>query len=109
MTSDDRSMEQKQLEQAIAVQESLRGTIDDSIIDITIAALRKQLEEFSSEHEQQRKLVTVLFMDIVNSTKMIQDMDPEVSMEILDVSLHRLAEPIHKYGGQVILALEVVV
>ena len=33
----------QQLEQAIAVQENLRGMIDDAIIDATIAALRAQL------------------------------------------------------------------
>ena len=101
MTPDDRLIRQKQLEQAIAVQESLRGTIDDAIIDLTITALRKQLDEFLPTQEQQRKMVTVLFMDIVNSTKMIQDMDPEESMDVLDGSLHVLAEPIHKYGGHV--------
>ena len=104
MRSEDRLIRQKQLEQAIAVQESLRGTIDDAIIDTTISALRKQLDEYlpvSSAHEQQRKMVTVLFMDIVNSTKMIQGMDPEESMEILDISLHTLAESIQRYDGHV--------
>ncbi|MFL7868007.1 MAG: adenylate/guanylate cyclase domain-containing protein [Anaerolineales bacterium] len=104
MTLEDHLANQKQLEQAIAVQESLRGTIDDAIIDTTIAALRKQLAEVLSippDSEQQRKMVTVLFMDIVNSTQMIQGIDPEVSMEILDVSLDALAEPIRKHGGHV--------
>jgi class 3 adenylate cyclase/tetratricopeptide (TPR) repeat protein len=104
MTSEDYLTRQKQLEQAIAAQERLRGTIEDAILDITIEALRKQLAEFlpaSSDAEQQRKMATVMFMDIVNSTRMIQDMDPEESMEILDVSLNALAEPIRKYGGHV--------
>ena len=104
MTVEEHLLKQKQLEQAIAAQELLRGVIDDSIIDTTIAALRKQLTEIlSSPHniEQQRKMATVLFMDIVNSTKMIQKMDPEESMEILDVSLHSLAKPVQKYGGHI--------
>ena len=104
MTLEDHFAEQKQLEQAIDAQERLRGTIDDAIIDTTIAALRKQLAEIlsiPSNSEQQRKMATVLFMDIVNSTQMIQDIDPEESMEILDVSLNALAEPIRKHGGHV--------
>jgi class 3 adenylate cyclase/tetratricopeptide (TPR) repeat protein len=104
MTTENRLSKQKQLEQAIATQERLRGTIEDAIIDITIDALRKQLAEYlqaSSNPEQQRKMATVIFMDIVNSTQMIQDMDPEESMEILDVSLNALAEPIRQYGGHV--------
>jgi len=104
MILEDRLAKQKQIEQAIAAQEHLRGTIDDAIIDTTIAALRKQLAEIlsiPSDSEQQRKMATVLFMDIVNSTQMIQGIDPEESMEILDVSLNALAEPIRKYGGHV--------
>ena len=104
MTAEDHLSKQKQLEQAIAAQERLRGTIEDAIIDTTIEALRKQLAEFlpaSYSPEQQRKMATVMFMDIVNSTQMIQNMDPEESMEILDVSLNALAEPIRKYGGHV--------
>ena len=104
MTPEDRLIKKEQLEQAIAVQEGLRGTIEDAIIDTTIEALRKQLAEYlstSPDLEQQRKMATVLFMDIVSSTQMIQGMDPEESMEVLDVSLNALAEPIRKHGGHV--------
>jgi class 3 adenylate cyclase len=104
MNAEERLTKRNQIEQAIAAQERLRGTIEDAIIDTTIEALRKQLAEFfptSSDSEQQRKMATVLFMDIVNSTQMIQDMDPEESMEILDVSLNALAEPVRKHGGHV--------
>jgi predicted ATPase/class 3 adenylate cyclase len=104
MITDDRLIKQRQLEQAIAAQEYLRGIVDDAIIDTTITALRKQLAEIlsvSPDTEQQRKMATVLFMDIVNSTQMIQGIDPEESMEILDVSLNALAEPIRNYGGHV--------
>jgi class 3 adenylate cyclase/tetratricopeptide (TPR) repeat protein len=104
MTTEELLPKQKLLEQAIATQERLRGTIDDVIIDTTIEALRKQLANIlttSQAPEQQRKMATVLFMDIVNSTQMIQDMDPEESMEILDVSLNALADPVRKNGGHV--------
>jgi len=104
MTVEEHQLKREQLEQAIAAQELLRGKIDDAIIDTSIAALRKQLKEIlSSPHdlEQQRKMATVLFMDMVDSTKMIQDLDPEESMEILDLSLQKLANPVQKYGGHV--------
>ena len=104
MTPEDYLFKKKQIEQAIATQERLRGTIEDAIIDITIEALRKQLTELSStpsDSDKQRKMATVLFMDIVNSTQMIQDIDPEESMEILDLSLNALAEPVRKFGGHV--------
>ncbi len=37
---DDASLCRK-LEQAIAIQEGLRGTVDDSIIEVTISVLHK--------------------------------------------------------------------
>ena len=101
---EDKKHKIKQLEEAISAQEQLRGRMADSLIDFTISVLRKELEETlleSQELEQQRKMVTVLFMDVVNSTEMIQSMDPEESMEILDVSLQALAEPVQKNGGNV--------
>ena len=104
MTIDDRLTLQLRLEQAIAAQETLRGTVDDAILDTAIGVLRKELAEIqssSADPQQQRKMVTVLFMDVVNSTRLIQNMDPEMSMEILDVSLQALAEPIQRFGGHV--------
>jgi len=94
----------EQLKQAIAAQEGLRGTLEDAIIDTTIGALRAQLEELEAKSKpvQQRKLMTVLFMDIVNSTQMMRDLDPEDNMEIMDAALKRLAGPIEARGGRVL-------
>ncbi|HSF83688.1 MAG TPA: adenylate/guanylate cyclase domain-containing protein [Anaerolineales bacterium] len=93
----------EQLEQAIAAQESLRGTLDDAIIDATVAALHKQLNDLESAPvlEQQRKLVTVLFMDIVNSTSLVHELDPEENLAIMDTALQKLAAPIQSHGGHV--------
>ena len=102
MTTDEQRI--KQIRDAISAQERLRGLVDDSVIDMTIGILQKELTSClssSQESEQQRKMVTVLFMDIVNSTRMIQGMDPEESMEILGVSIRAMAEPIREYGGNV--------
>jgi len=38
-------LDRRQLEQAIAAQEMLRGTVADALIDATIAVLREQLAE----------------------------------------------------------------
>ena len=51
MSSPDTNNERQQIEQAITAQESLRGTVDDSVIDASIATLKE-------------KLATILFMDI---------------------------------------------
>ena len=96
MSPFDSETQRRQLEQAIAIQETLRGTIDDAIIDATIAALQKQLAEFSpaAAVEQQRKVVTVLFMDVVSSTHLMRELDPEENLSIMDTSLQRMAAPV---------------
>ena len=104
MKSNDQKPRQELIRDAISAQEKLRGIVDDSVIDMAIDVLQKELDKLLSatqEYEQQRKMVTVLFMDIVNSTQMIQDMDPEESMEVLDVSLQAMAEPVKEHGGNV--------
>lgn len=103
MNPDDSPSKREQLERAIAAQESLRGVLDEDIVDATIAALRKRLAELepSPSLEQQRKLATVLFMDVVDSTRLLGELDPEENMAIMDVALQQLAAPVEAHGGQV--------
>ena len=103
MPRSDPEFHRKQLEQAIAVQESLRGKVDNAIIDVTIEALRIQLNELEPNLsvEQQRKMVTILFMDVVNSTKMLGGLDPEENLEFTDNAMQRMATDIKSFGGQV--------
>jgi class 3 adenylate cyclase/tetratricopeptide (TPR) repeat protein len=93
-----------QLEQAIAVQESLRGTLDDAILDATIAALRAQIAalEPATAPESRRAQATILFLDLAGHTDLIQGRDPEEIMELIDQALERLAEPIARHGGRIV-------
>ena len=91
---------------AIAAQEGLRGTLDDAIVDATIAALKKRLEELeTTSHVQRRKLVTILFMDTVGSTEMIRVLDPEDNLAIMGTALHRLADPVAHHGGRMTVTM----
>ena len=103
MNSGDPNFTQEQLEKAIAAQEGLRGILDDAIVDVTLAALRKQLAELTPEAavEQQRKQVTILFMDVVSSTMLTRELDPEENMTIMDTALQTLAAPVKAHGGRV--------
>ena len=103
MMPEDSHFQREQLERAIAAQEELRGSLDDTILDVTIAALRKQLAELSPDPtvEQQRKQVTILFMDVVSSTKLLQALDPEETLSIMDTALQSLAAPVETHGGKV--------
>jgi len=100
MMSENPESKREQLERAIAAQEGLRGTLDDAIVDATLEALHKQLAELEQAQvlEQQRKLVTVLFMDVVSSTRLMSELDPEESMAILDAALQKLAVPVETHG-----------
>jgi predicted ATPase/class 3 adenylate cyclase len=92
------------IEAAIEAQEQLRDSLGDEIVDVTIAALRAQLltgsPDPSAEHE--RRLVTVLFMDVVDSTtRIFRDGDPEETMAIMEAALEALAGPVRACGGRV--------
>jgi len=102
MPKSDSEVRRQQLEQAIAIQESLHGTVDDAVIDVTIEALRIQLNELepSLPAEQQRKMATILFVDVVNSTKMLGGLDPEENLAFLDDALKRMASDVDALGGQ---------
>ena len=96
--------ERQRLEQAIEAQESLRGTLEDEFIDAAIAAMKKQIADLETPNEtlaQQRKLVTILFADIVGSTEIVKHLDPEDALEIMDGALKRLAIPVEDHGGHV--------
>jgi predicted ATPase/class 3 adenylate cyclase len=94
--------DKEQLEQAITAQENLRGTLDDAIIDATIAALQKQLADLEAASEpQRRKLVTILFMDVVGSTEMTRALDAEDNLAIMETALQRLSAPVEEHGGRV--------
>ena len=100
MSSSDIRAERKRLEKGIAAQENLRGTLEDAVIDSSIRALKKQLEELEGV-EQQRKLVSILFLDICSHTEIVRDLDPEDNLAIIDPALKRMARVVDQYGGHV--------
>lgn len=90
----------KELEEAISTLEAQRRVLGDAVVDASVAALRQQLDSLKPS-PQQRKLVTVLFMDIVGSTTMVRDLDPEDNLAIMDGALQQMTLCIEAYGGQV--------
>jgi class 3 adenylate cyclase/tetratricopeptide (TPR) repeat protein len=100
MAQEDPNGGRRQLEAAIAAQESLRGEVDDEIIDAAIATLREKLSELDPT-PQQRKLATILFLDIAGHTALTIDLDPEEQMEVIDAAIARMAAKIGEFGGHV--------
>jgi class 3 adenylate cyclase len=49
----------------------------------------------------ERRVVTILFCDVKDSTAMAEQLDPEEWAEIMNEAFKYLTEPIHRYGGTV--------
>jgi len=92
--------ERQQLEKAIAELEGQRGILSDDVIYASVVTLREKLAALDVP-EQQRKLVTILYTDIVGSTNIVKHLDPEDALEIMDGSLKRLAVPVEEHGGHI--------
>jgi class 3 adenylate cyclase/tetratricopeptide (TPR) repeat protein len=54
-----------------------------------------------SAMEGERKEVTVLFCDVVESSRLAERLDPEAMHQIMDQALRLMAEAIHRYEGTV--------
>ena len=51
--------------------------------------------------EGERKQVTILFADVVGSTELIRDRDPENAQRLLDGAVQRMMDAVHQYRGTV--------
>jgi len=94
----------EQLEQAIASLEEKRSELGDSVVDSAVESIKVRLvtlKSYQVPSEKQRKLVSVLFMDVADSSKIGQYLDPEDVMEMMDAVLQQLAAPVFNQGGRV--------
>ena len=95
--------EREQLEQAIALQESLRGAVPDSVIDMAIVALQEKLAVINlpptSKPKKQRKQVTVLFADVSGFTAMSETMDAEDVFDTMNRLWQQIDKIIIEHGG----------
>jgi len=100
------------LKQSIAALEAQGNTLGDTVVEAALVPLREKLAELEARQqaeqrvgqqvvEQQRKQVTVLFMDIGDSTQLVSGMDPEEAMEVFDSALKRLGRVVEAQGGRV--------
>ena len=101
-----------QLKHTIAEMESQRDALGNETVEAALVPLHKKLAELESQGEpsvesppemptRQRKLVTLLYMDVVGSTAMTQHLDPEDNLEIMEKALLSLIEPIKEHSGRI--------
>lgn len=94
----------EEIQKAIEALENQRALLGDSVVETAVASLHEKLAalEAADHPDQQRKLVTTIFLDIVNSTAMVRNMDPEDHLAIMDGAMQQLTEPIEVNGGRVL-------
>jgi class 3 adenylate cyclase/tetratricopeptide (TPR) repeat protein len=90
-----------ELEQAIRIQDGLRDSVGDDVVDAAVEALRDKLNALKSSSGEERKLVTCLFCDLVGSTRMAAERDPEDVLKVVDGALREMSTAVHAYGGNI--------
>src|SRR5262249_45632131 len=63
--------------------------------------LAEKILNSKSALEGERKQVTVLFCDIVESSRLAERLDPEAMHEVMDRALRLMADAVHRYEGTV--------
>ncbi len=94
----------EQLEAAIAALEAQRALLGDATVDAALGPMRDKLDTLRSQtrsHQQQLKAVSVLFVDIVGSTAMSRELDPEDIHAIVDGALERFSTLVVARQGRV--------
>jgi class 3 adenylate cyclase/tetratricopeptide (TPR) repeat protein len=100
------SAEIQQLQASITALEAQRHTLGDVVVDSLLGPARTRLAELSSirkaEPHQTIKQATILFMDVVGSTPLSQQLDPEEFHTIVDSVLVRGTVEVQNRGGKII-------
>ena len=98
--------ERVQLEIAVGALELQRAVLGDAVVDASIGVLRAKLAALSGTQVapsvQQLKQVTILFLDVVGSTAMSRQLDPEEIHAVVDGALARCTQRVERYGGKVL-------
>jgi class 3 adenylate cyclase len=94
--------QEQALQAAIAVLEQQRAVIGDELVDKALAPLREQLAAAARPADLERRLVTVLFADIVGSTAIVQKLDEEDALDVMGGALEQLATIVQAHGGHVL-------
>jgi class 3 adenylate cyclase/tetratricopeptide (TPR) repeat protein len=88
------------LDRAIAALEEQRAVVGDAVVDTAIQSLHEKRSALvSGLAGEQRKLVTVLFADLVDFTVLSQDLDAEDVRGVVNAYFVRWHEHIEANGG----------
>src|SRR5690242_4602534 len=90
------------VQRAIAALEAQRPVLGDEVVDTALTPLRERHQQLSSgQRGEQRKLVSVLFADLVDFTVLSRRLDPEDTRTVVDACFARWQSAIEAHGGVV--------
>lgn len=107
--------EVKAIHQAVAALQAQRSVLDTAVLEAALRPLRDRLAALQSQPAAKepvelpqalpiRKLrnVTILFLDIVGSTQLIQHLDPEDAQAVVDGALAAFSLLVKQHRGEVL-------
>ncbi|WP_425260808.1 adenylate/guanylate cyclase domain-containing protein [Rubrivivax sp. RP6-9] len=94
------------LRAAIAALQAQHAVLGDALLDAALAPLRAQLAALPLHTLQTQpgpeQVVSMLCLDIVESTRLAADLEPEDVHALLDSALRRFSACVQDHGGQVL-------
>ena len=95
----------EELEHAITALEAQRALLGDAVLEIALAPLHAELaalRDDAPQPVQQLRQVSVLFLDVVGSTAMSRELDPEDIQAVMDGALAAFTQVVDHHGGRVL-------
>jgi len=96
----------EQLEATIAALEGQRAVLGAVVVDTALSPLRRELAALRAAESpaagQQLKQVSVLFVDVVGSTAIGQQLGPEEIHAVMDSALERFTAVVQAHHGRVL-------
>jgi class 3 adenylate cyclase/tetratricopeptide (TPR) repeat protein len=95
----------EQVSAAVAALEAQRMLLGDLVVETALAPLRRQLSELrahDAHKTQQLKQVSVVFVDVVGSTAIGQQLGPEEIHALMDGALERFTTVVQSFHGRVL-------
>src|ERR671922_984228 len=68
---------------------------------VPFAGEGEQNQPMSAGMREERKVVTALFADVVGSTRLMEELDPEDAREVLGAAVRRMVEAVEAFGGTI--------
>lgn len=97
----DEATELVSLEAAIAALEAQRDLLGDDVVTTALDPLLARRDQLRAPRAETRRLVTVLFADLVDFTVLSRELDPEDTREVVTGYFARWRQVISAHGGVV--------